>query len=224
MLLETGGGEVASGLPKARNSSHSLLSLTRKAAAIVGDIPRRTHLKIGVTHLLLRPVPEVVAARLRSLAYRLIGFKVGKHATILGNISLDGDGDLYRRLTIGDQCLINTPAYFDLNAPIAIGARVGMGHHSLLITSTHEIGPSYARMGCLGSLPITIEDGVWICAGVTILPGVTIGRGSVVSVGSVVTRDVPPDAMVAGNPARVISYLLPGRRGSGQDICDQDIR
>ncbi len=52
--------------------------------------------------------------------------------------------------------------------------------------------------------PITISDHVWICANATILKGVTIGEGAVVAAGAVVTKDVPPHAIVGGNPAKII--------------------
>jgi maltose O-acetyltransferase len=55
--------------------------------------------------------------------------------------------------------------------------------------------------------PVSIGDGAWIGARVTILPGVTIGQGAMVGVGSVVTRDVPANAQVVGNPAKVIGWL-----------------
>ncbi len=54
--------------------------------------------------------------------------------------------------------------------------------------------------------PITIEDDVWIAANVTILKGVTIGKGAVIGAGAVVVKDVPPYAIVVGNPAKVIRY------------------
>jgi acetyltransferase-like isoleucine patch superfamily enzyme len=52
--------------------------------------------------------------------------------------------------------------------------------------------------------PIKIGDFVWVGHGALILGGVTIGEGAIVGAGSVVTRDVPPFAIVGGNPARVI--------------------
>ena len=53
---------------------------------------------------------------------------------------------------------------------------------------------------------ITIGDDVWIAASVTILKGVSIGRGAVIGAGSVVIKDIPDNAIVVGNPARVVKY------------------
>ena len=53
-------------------------------------------------------------------------------------------------------------------------------------------------------LGITIEDDVWVGSRAVILDGVTVGRGSIVAAGSIVTKSVPPYAVVAGCPARVI--------------------
>ena len=56
------------------------------------------------------------------------------------------------------------------------------------------------------SAPIHIKDGAWIGFGSAILKGVTIGKGAIVGSKSVVTRDVPDNAIVAGNPARIVGY------------------
>ena len=55
---------------------------------------------------------------------------------------------------------------------------------------------------------VTIGNGVWIGARAIILPGVTIGDRALVAAGAVVTRDVPADTLVGGNPARVIRELI----------------
>ena len=57
------------------------------------------------------------------------------------------------------------------------------------------------------SAPITIKDGCWICSSATICGGVTIGENSIVAAGAVVNRDVPPNSIVAGVPARVIRQI-----------------
>lgn len=56
-------------------------------------------------------------------------------------------------------------------------------------------------------LPITVKDNVWIGGNVVILPGVTIGKNSIVAAGAVVTKDVPDNVIVGGNPARVIREI-----------------
>ncbi len=87
-------------------------------------------------------------------------------------------------ITIGDQC--------------AIGRNV-----MIMDFDAHDI---YYNDGSKNQItkPIVIEDHVWIGAGATILKGVRLGKGSIVGAGSVVTKDVPPNAIVAGNPAKVI--------------------
>ena len=84
---------------------------------------------------------------------------------------------------------------------IAIGEGVFIGDDvAIRDCDGHEIVGSEKQM----SLPIIIEDHVWIGAKVTIVKGVTIGKGSVVAAGAVVTKDVPAHSMVAGVPARVV--------------------
>jgi virginiamycin A acetyltransferase len=72
---------------------------------------------------------------------------------------------------------------------------------------THEIAQMHMEMGhpsCKGD--IIVENDVWIGAKATIMSGVKIGNGSIVGSGSVVTKDVPPYAIVVGNPAIVVKY------------------
>ncbi|MBX9853873.1 MAG: hypothetical protein K2X86_19190 [Cytophagaceae bacterium] len=57
------------------------------------------------------------------------------------------------------------------------------------------------------SVPLIIEDGVWVASKATILRGVKIGEGAVIAAGAVVTKDVPPYTVVAGVPAKVIKKL-----------------
>jgi acetyltransferase-like isoleucine patch superfamily enzyme len=55
--------------------------------------------------------------------------------------------------------------------------------------------------------PIVIERNVWIAAGATIIGGVTLGENAVIAAAAVVTRDVPPNTLVGGNPARIIRQI-----------------
>src|SRR3954447_8205518 len=166
------------------------------------------YLRLGLIQLVNLLIPYGMLNEVRPLLYRLGGISgMSRRVFIAGKLDLHGDGDIYSKLTVGADTTINTPCSIELNAPVKIGKRVGIGHHTVIITSNHEFGSGSKRLGKITYAPVTIGDGAWIGACVTILPGVTIGPGAVVAVGSVVTRDVPAHAQVAGNYARVISWL-----------------
>src|SRR6266566_4025869 len=74
------------------------------------------------------------------------------------------------------------------------------------ITSGHPVEPS-RRHAFTITKPIAIERNVWIAAGATIIGGVTVGENAVVAAGSVVTKNVPPNTLVGGSPARVIRSI-----------------
>jgi acetyltransferase-like isoleucine patch superfamily enzyme len=165
------------------------------------------HPRLLATDLIVRLLPHLAFPQLRTLLYRLAGIEIGSQTLIAGALHLIGPGRIERRLRIGGQCYLTTPLFIDLTADVSVGDRVGIGHHCLLITSGHEIGPPEQRLGAAHPKPIAIGDGAWIGAGVTILPGVSIGPGAVVGAGSLVTSDIPANALALGVPARVIRPL-----------------
>jgi hypothetical protein len=101
---------------------------------------------------------------------------------------------------------INQNCTFYSLADITIGDDVLIGPNVSLITSGHPVAPSERRAFLVGK-PITVANGVWIAAGATVIGGVTIGENSVVAAGSVITRDVPANTLVGGNPATVIRSI-----------------
>ena len=92
-------------------------------------------------------------------------------------------------------------------APITIGDDVQIGPNVQLLTPTHPTEPGLRRDKWEAARPIVIGDNVWLGGGTIVLPGVTIGENTVVGAGTVVTRDLPPDVVAVGNPARVVRHL-----------------
>lgn len=111
--------------------------------------------------------------------------------------------DYGRYITIGARSFVNYGLVALDVAPIRIGEDVRIGPNVQLLPPTHPLEAEARRAGWEGGRPIVIEDNVWIGGGAIVLPGVTIGHNSVVGAGAVVTRDVPPDTLVTGNPARI---------------------
>jgi acetyltransferase-like isoleucine patch superfamily enzyme len=135
---------------------------------------------------------------MRMWAYRRLGLRIGKGATILMSTEMHRAEDL----TIGEHTVINQHCLLDGRDGLTIGANVNISSHVLLVAGTHDVNDGKSFSG--SALRIVIEDHAWLCTRSTILPGVTIGRGAVVAAGAVVTKSVPEFTIVAGVPARKI--------------------
>lgn len=148
-------------------------------------------------------VDNTVSMRLRARLLRFLGARVGTGVTVRSGLLVLERFDF----TLGDGVFIGNQCTFDCSAPIHVGKNVFMASGVCLVTGTHAIGPHDLRAGTFEPRSVTIGDGCWIGTRVIILPGVRIGDGAVVGAGSVVTRDVAPDTVVAGNPARLLRSL-----------------
>lgn len=134
-----------------------------------------------------------------------IGENVEMHTPItFHNVSAEL-GCHYSNLQVGSDCYFGRDVFLDLAKKITIENKVTVSMRVMLLTHTHagksplsedRLRPSYA--------PILLKQGCYLGAGAIILPGVSIGEEAIVGAGAVVTHDVPPYAVVAGSPARLI--------------------
>ena len=106
-------------------------------------------------------------------------------------------------IRVGQRVFINQNCTLYDFAEVSIGDDVMIGPNVSILSAAHPVAPSQRRDYLVGK-PIVIERSVWIAAGATIIGGVRVGENSVVAAGAVVTKDVPPNTLVGGNPARVI--------------------
>ena len=105
---------------------------------------------------------------------------------------------------IGNKTYINHDSEIRCREHISIGNNVSIAYGVLIQDSDYHTMYDEDGQAKPHTLPITIEDNVWIGANAIILKGVTVGKGSVVAAGSVVTKDVPEYSLVGGNPAKII--------------------
>ena len=166
-----------------------------------------------------------IAAEVRQRArgrwfLRKVG-QVGPRAVVLGRPTVDATdlevGEDFKiwsghrrtlisgggRLRIGDRVFVNCGAVVIAVVEVTIGDDVALASEVYVMDSnSHGVeGRPHVQA------PVRIGDGTWVGARAMILPGVTIGKRVVVAAGAVVTRDVPDDSLVAGNPARVVRAL-----------------
>jgi len=144
-----------------------------------------------------------VLGRFRRMVLRLKAWWLFRqwNVHVFGNFTAIHPGNI----RIGRNVAINHGVFLLGHTSISIGNNVVLSTGCMLVDGglvLDEPSPMVDRAH-IGS-PIIVEEGAWIGAGAIILAGVRIGRNAVIGAGSVVTKDVPPDTIVAGNPARIL--------------------
>jgi acetyltransferase-like isoleucine patch superfamily enzyme len=119
--------------------------------------------------------------------------KIGK------NCKIDAFVYIEEGVEIGDECKIR-PLVF-IPTGVKIGNRVIIGPN---VTFTNDKYPHAKGIWTL--LETKVEDDVSIGAGAVVLPGIKIGRNAIIGAGAVVTKDVPSNVVVIGNPAKIVKY------------------
>ena len=110
-------------------------------------------------------------------------------------------------IQIGDQVFFNFNCTLLDVCKITIGNRCLFGPNVQIYAATHPLDASTRGSLLEFGQPVQIEDDVWIGGGAIVCPGIHIGARSIIATGAVVTKDVPADVLVGGNPARIIKSL-----------------
>lgn len=113
--------------------------------------------------------------------------------------------DCGKNISVGKNVFINSGCRFQDQGGIIIGDGVLIGHNVVLATLNHDIDPR--KRSNLHPAPIVVGKNVWIGANATVVPGVTIDDGAIIAAGAVVTKDVPPNVIVGGVPAKIIKKI-----------------
>ncbi|NMF64107.1 sugar O-acetyltransferase [Brasilonema octagenarum] len=170
---------------------------TPESAAMLANVKRAMAITAKLNRLTFNDVDEI-----RALFSELIGKKVDENFLLLPPFYTLGGDEIRvgRNVSVNQNCTFYDVGGLDIADDVMIGPNVS------IITTGHPLEPSQRRKVTIGK-PIVIERNVWIATGAIIIGGVTIGKNSVVAAGSVVTKDVPPNALIGGNPARVIRLV-----------------
>jgi putative colanic acid biosynthesis acetyltransferase WcaF len=133
----------------------------------------------------------------RRLLLRMFGARVEQGVHVFPSVRIN----IPWNLTLSDSCAVGDRAILYALGAIHIGARATVSQGAHLCAGTHDIKDP-ARP--LLKLPILIGNDAWVCAEAFIGPGVVVGEGAIVGARAVAMKNVPGNAIVAGNPARLI--------------------
>lgn len=154
----------------------------------------------SILHSFVLLVEAIPIRIVRTFILRFFLKNIGKRTLISRNVEFRSP----YRISIGDFTNINKKVLLDgRGGNLEIGNCVDIAQDVYIWTLQHDYNdPYYASVG----KSVQIDDYVWVATRATILPGVHIGRGAVVASCAVVTKDVPPLAIVAGVPARIVGW------------------
>lgn len=174
-------------------------------------LPAPSHSEIhifmtGLAHEAMRVTAELNGAyhepdEIRALMAKLTGKPVDESFGMFPPFYTDCG----KNITIGKNVFINSGCRFQDQGGIRLGDGVFVGHNVVLATLNHGFSPE--DRGTTYPAPIVIGDNVWLGANVTVVPGVTIGVNAIIAAGAVVTKDVPPNTVAGGVPAKVIKQI-----------------
>jgi len=141
------------------------------------------------------------STRVREIMTELFDKEIDESTTLIPPFYTD----FGRNTSIGKNVMIQQCCTFFDRGGITIGNNVAIGPKVNLITLNHDYRPD--NRDATYCKPIILKDNAWIGINSTILQGVVIGENAIIAAGSVVTKDVPPNTIFGGNPARYIKSI-----------------
>lgn len=145
---------------------------------------------------------------IKTIFLRSRGAKIGSRVVFYPGVWICSG----KNLILGNDVDLALDVLITTDGGVSIGDRSLIGYRTQILSGNHVIPSIEKRIFDSGHerTPVVIEKDVWIGANCIILPGVNIGEGAVVAAGSVVTKNIEPNAICAGVPAKVIKYREKG--------------
>jgi len=217
------GQSVSPSVPLAANE------VTRSSLALIARALREPRVAIREGRAILKGIWCRAWFKVRG-----VRFRAGRNLRIDGRLVIRGPGRVifgdnvrvgmtvtpwtYARdsvISVGSDSFING-TNFGCQREIRVGARAILGQASIMDTDFHSVEIDRHRPDArVRVAPVVLEDNVWVGAQVGILPGTRIGQNSVVGFGAVCAGVFPANAVIVGNPARLIKTLTLADGGSG---------
>jgi len=149
-------------------------------------------------------VPAGIGIRLRALLMPWFLRELGDNTELQAGLRLTNP----EKISIGANCSFAQGVFITGGGGVRIGDWVGLGPDVKIWSVNHRFADPDRPWLLQGweRKEVVIEDDVWLGAAVFVMPGVTIGRGAIISACAVVSRSIPPYAVVAGNPGRIVGW------------------
>lgn len=151
---------------------------------------------------LLKAIPGQIGCKIRNI---FLPYKQGNNVKIWNSCHIDSPSSL----TIGSNVSINRGSIINAGGGVSIGDNVLIGPKVIIYSQNHRFNLDDKLIKDQGYFlkKVTIGNNVWIASSVTILPGITIGDNCVIGANTLVSKSIPSNSLVLGNPGKVIRKL-----------------